>query len=165
MRTCGWNKLTDREQLTSTYSAGRSCSRSCARYRTPGTAPPSSRLRAGEPRNEDVRPFCNTPATALCASAKAGSVTHVPGMRCYPSLRKGSPHEGGESRSGSSAVARGCRSAQLFLPGKSSRRHGNPNRPNGRCVRIALPWFLLPRLEMSVGVTRNKDGMLLVGIF
>src|SRR5439155_2921579 len=72
-------------------SAGRSCSRSCARRRTRGTAPPSSRRPAIGLRIEAAHPSCNTPAKALCAPAKCRSVTYVSGMKCYPSLRKGIP--------------------------------------------------------------------------
>ena len=61
------------------YSVGRSCSRSCARHRTRGTAPPSSRHRAGGLQIGDVHPFCNTPARALCAPAKC--------RKCYLCVR------------------------------------------------------------------------------
>jgi hypothetical protein len=40
-------------------------------------------------RSAAAHPSGNTPAKALCAPAKHQSVTHVPGINRYPSLRKG----------------------------------------------------------------------------
>jgi hypothetical protein len=48
--------------------------RSCERYRTRGTAPPSSRLRATGPRTSVVRPLWNTPATAFASPRKCRKV-------------------------------------------------------------------------------------------
>ena len=50
---------------------------------------PSSRRRVAGQRIGDVRPRSDTPSRAWLSPTKGESVTHVPGMKCHPSLGKG----------------------------------------------------------------------------